>query len=95
MAKYYFSLSQADWGKDVNDIRRDISGPVISVIFNTQNSVTSRCRAVESIHFIAWCRCRGMGTIYSNVSVSRQDLFAQELILSQEIFKVLMETLKD
>ena len=39
--------------KDVNDIRRDISGPVISVIFNTQNSVTSRCRAGEGIHFIA------------------------------------------
>ena len=75
--------------KHVNDIRRDISGPVISVIFNTQNSVTSRCRVVKSIHSIAWCRCRGMGTIYSNVSVSRQDLFAQELILTQEILKFL------
>ena len=31
----------------VNDIRRDISGPVISVIFNTQHSVTSRCHERE------------------------------------------------
>ena len=47
----------------MNDIRRDISGPVISVIFNTQDSVTSRCRAGEAIHFIASCRCRGQKAI--------------------------------
>ena len=81
--------------KGVNDIRRDISGPVISFIFNTQNSVTSRCRAGEGIHLIALGRCRGMGSVYCNVLVSRQDSFAQEPILLQEIFDVLMEILKD
>ena len=63
MRSILMKLPDPHSSKGVNDIRRDISGPVISVIFNTQDSVTSRCRASENIHFIASCRCRGQKAI--------------------------------